>query len=367
MRQIDARIMVAAGGTGGHLFPAMAVVEQLLERGFSRDQFIFVGTPDKIESRKVPAAGFRYETLPIRGLTSLRSISTLTLPFKILKSVQSCSSLIKKNDVRAVICAGAYISYPAGLAAARNNKLLYLMQADANPGKAVKALADKADRIFVSFEDSHRYFSEANRGKLMVSGNPVRRDFLSPPAKSAARRSLGLDTDRPVLFVFGGSLGARSINLAMQQHLHTLAEAGIQIIWQTGKTFDPAGLNVPQGVQVSEFIDDMATTYAAADLILARAGATTAAELTALGKPSILVPLPSATNDEQNENAKLLEAAGAARRIIDADIADALPRAITELLNAPEALAAMGAAAASLARPDAAQSIAKTIIDDLSH
>ena len=357
--------MVAAGGTGGHLFPAMAVVEQLLEQGVAREQFVFVGTPDKIESRKVPAAGFHYVPLPIRGLTSLKSFATLALPFKILQSVQSCSRLIKKLDVRAVLCAGAYISYPAGLAAARRGAALYLMQADANPGKAVKALANKADRIFVSFEDSHRYFSEANRQKLMVLGNPVRRAFLNPPAKDAARRALGLNVDRPVLFVFGGSLGARSINLAMQQHVHKLAAAGVQIIWQTGRLFDAGGLNLPPSVHASEFIDDMPTAYAAADLVLSRAGATTSAELTVLGKPSILVPLPSATNDEQNENAKVLAAAGAALRIADGDIATALPNAVTELINAPEKLATMGAAAASLARPDAAERIAGVIISDL--
>ncbi len=357
--------LIAAGGTGGHLFPAMAVVERLRELSPLPCEFHFVGTARRIEARAVPEAGYDFHPMPITGVSKIASMKTLLLPWRIARSLAVCRGLIKRYAIDAVLCTGAYLSYPAGLAASQLSVPLFLMQSDANPGKTIRMLSNRAERLFVSFEESRSYYGPDMQGQIVYSGNPVRKAFSSHPTAQEARQKFGLAPDRPTLFCFGGSLGARSINSVIEQALPLLADQDIQILWQTGEHYQPTTVS-DAGMQITvrPFIKDMPAAYAAADLVLCRSGATTVAELSLLGKPAILVPLPTAANDEQSVNARLLQERGAALLLPDADLNPAdLAETIRSLLSSPASLQSMAANANGLAQPEAATQVAEHILD----
>ena len=355
------RILVGAGGTGGHLFPATAVCEQLANVYESEFAASFVGTPDKIEARVVPALGYDFRTIPISGFKGI-SLSSLMLPFKIAKSVLVCRSIIRNENIKAVLCTGAYLSLPAGLAASLEKTPLILMESNVSPGKAIKMLASKADLIISSFEDSVDYFKPSVRSKVEYLGNPVRANLSKLPDKSTALESYGFSPYKKTVFVFGGSLGALSVNKAVEAGLSKFAAAGIQVIWQTGKNYKPVA-DIPENVKVFEFIDDMPTAYAAADLVVSRSGASTISELAITGKPSILIPLPSATNNEQAENAKIFMNIGAGVLINNSTVPKVLVDSIIDLVPKDEILQIMSECALLLAKPDAATNAAKRIIE----
>ncbi len=358
------KILVAAGGTGGHLFPAVAVVEQLQSLLGNNCEFHFVGTEGKIETRIVPELGFRLHLLNLGGIT--KSFKILALPFQILSSVVKVRNIIKREGIDLVLGAGAYLTFPPGIAASMCRVPLVLMESNVNPGKAIKMLASRATRIIASFEETINYFPVNISKKIKVLGNPVRGKILKLPSKEEAKKNLGLSPDLPLVFVFGGSLGARSINNAMKNHLLSLSKLEVQFVWQTGKNFEiPA--NLPQNIKASVFIDDMASHYAAADLVVARSGATTVAELAIAAKPSVLVPLPSASNNEQMENAKLFSKSGAAIYIEDSKIGEDFDIRIQGLLTDSDLLEKMGKAAASLAKPNAAKETALEILDLINY
>jgi UDP-N-acetylglucosamine--N-acetylmuramyl-(pentapeptide) pyrophosphoryl-undecaprenol N-acetylglucosamine transferase len=361
-------ILVAAGGTGGHLYPALAVIEELELACDKKLEVIFVGNPNKIESKVVPALGYDFYGMPITGLTSLFSISTLSLPYKILKSKAICRSLIKKYRPKAVLCTGAYISYPAGVAAIEAKIPLILMESNVSPGKTIQLLSRKASAIITSFEETCELFPPGLRDKIFCFGNPVRRQILSLPSQTSAKELLGLDPDLKTLLIFGGSLGSRSINEAVEKILNNLSLLNVQILWQTGFNYTPDEeyFESPEkypNLKAFRFIDDMASVYSAADLIISRAGATTVAELAASGKPSILIPLPSASNNEQALNAEQLENQGAAIVINDSDLDTQLEKVIFELINDQNRLETMHNETVKLAKPMAAEKIAEKIIE----
>jgi UDP-N-acetylglucosamine--N-acetylmuramyl-(pentapeptide) pyrophosphoryl-undecaprenol N-acetylglucosamine transferase len=306
--------------------------------------------------------------MPITGLTSLFSISTLFLPYKIIKSRSICRSLIKKHKTNAVLCTGAYISYPAGVAAAEAKLPLILMESNVSPGKTIQLLSKKASAIITSFEETYELFPSGLRDKIYCFGNPVRRQILSLPSQESAREALGLNPDLKTILIFGGSLGSRSINEAIEKILNNLLQINIQILWQTGFNFSPNDdfFDNPEkypNLRVFRFIDDMASAYSAADLIISRAGATTVAELAASGKPSILVPLPSASNNEQTLNAEQLEKSGAAIVLNDSDLDAQLEKVIFELIKDNNSLEIMNKETVKLAKPLAAKKIAEKIIE----
>lgn len=358
-------ILVAAGGTGGHLFPALAVVEQLEILTNGNVNVVFAGTPNRIEAEKIPKLGYGFHTMPITPFRGFFSLQSYLLPFNLYKSVNICRRIIRENKTDAVICTGAYLSYPAGSAASKCGVPLVLMESNVNPGKTIKMLADRASLIITSFDQTSGYFGEPAKKKVKKLGNPVRKDILSLPARDEAIRKIGLDESRKTLLIFGGSLGAASINKAAENIISSIDFGKWQVIWQTGKEYTVSG-ELPRGVKQVKFIDDMASVYSAADLVICRSGATTAAELCIAGKASVLVPYPSASNNEQEENAKVLEKSGAAILVKDNEALYGVPKAFKELSHNDGFICEMSLKARSLALPDAAINSAKAVLEIIS-
>ncbi|MFC2130466.1 undecaprenyldiphospho-muramoylpentapeptide beta-N-acetylglucosaminyltransferase [Bacteroidota bacterium] len=356
------KLLVAAGGTGGHLFPAIAVVQKLEKLTENDIQVIFVGTSQRMESKIIPELGYKYHSMPIEGFKGIFSPGSWTLPLKILKSIKICRKIIKEFKTDAVLCTGAYISYPAGAAAYKEKTPLILMESNVNPGKTIKMLATKAEFLITSFEETERYFKNIDKSKIKCFGNPVRESLFKLPEKKKAREKFGLKQDIDTVLVFGGSLGALSINQAIEDTVLYFKNKNIQFLWQTGKEYKPKS-NIPENVRIVPFIEDMASAYSSADLVVSRSGAATVAELAVCGKPSILIPLPSASNDEQAQNARIFQKNNAAILLSDNEVQEKITDLINENINDKNRLEVMANAAKSLAKPNAAEEAAKIILE----
>lgn len=351
------RLLFVAGGTGGHLFPALAVADKCRE--LAPDASVrFVGAKGRMEEEIVPRHGYPLDLLWISGFNRKLSLQNALLPMKILRSLAQARHIIRDFRPDVVICAGAYVSYPVGSVATMRKVPLVLMESNALPGRVVRKLAPKATEVHVAFEETKRYLPDAN---LMVSGNPVRKAFSQKIDKREARRHFGLDPDRPTLFAVGGSQGARSINAALDGIGERLLAEGMQLIWQTGKSY-PGGERQEPNLYRARFLHDIDQAYAAADLVIARAGAMTITELRALGKAAVLVPLATAADDHQRVNAQAVEREGAGVMILDSDLDRLLYKKIIALLADPEGLRRMGEQARSLAAYDADETIARRIL-----
>ena len=361
MKNKKLNILIAAGGTGGHLFPALAVLEQLENLLPGQVSARFVGSMNRIEAKVIPELGYDFHPLSISGFYGIFSLKTLLLPFKIISSVMKCKSIIKKNNIDIVLCTGAYLSYPAGVAASKTKTPLVIMESNVNPGKTIQMLAPKADLFITSFDETLKRLPVDIKAKSINLGNPVRKQMDEPLPKEKARIKFGLKPDKKALLVFGGSLGAKAINEAMENFLeHNKPE--FQIIWQTGNNYSPRG-NYDDNVKVLTFINDMGAAYSAADLVVSRSGATTVSEICLIGKPSILVPLPTASNNEQDSNADVLDKNGAAIKILNDEIGIQLPELLEALFNDNDRLEEMAINARKLSKPDAASDSAKKILE----
>ncbi len=354
-------LLVAAGGTGGHLFPAISVVEELQNELGDDFNAVFVGNAHRIEGKKVPEAGYPFYNIPMRGFKGKFSPANFLIPFKTLSSMNICQNLIDKYEINAVLCAGAYLSYPAGIAATMKRKPLVLMESNVYPGKSIKALASRSSLIFTAFEESLKYLKQGAKTRIINIGNPVRQDLLDLPASETALNKFGLQTDKKTVLVFGGSLGARTINQAVEKFIKSGKADDLQIIWQTGNTFKP-NISATDNIKIFPFIDDMASAYSAADIVLARSGATTIAELAIVAKPALLVPYPNAANDHQTYNAKIFEEKGAGYMLRDNQLWDKIEYVIPELLYNESKINEMSVSAKSLAKPNAAKDAAKFIL-----
>jgi len=364
------KILIAAGGTGGHLFPMLAVIEQLKELSKEKITFNFFGRSDKIEGRILPSLGYKLHKTKLTGFVSPISLQTLKIPFHLFKSILQLKKLIKYENIDAVLCAGAYISVPAGIACRMCGKKLYLMESNVNPGKAISILASSATQIYTSFDATENYFNTAMKIKLKNFGNPVRKDIIKHCDTNLAFTKFGLEKGRRVVFIFGGSLGAITINNAVIRWLDNFSSADYQILWQTGSSsmnnFD-YNIALPSNIKRVEFIEDMASAYSISDLIVSRSGATTIAELCIVGKPAVLVPLPSSSNNEQYLNAKYLEEHNAGLIINNADISDNLYSIVDALMRDKQHLQLMSKSIKLLARPDASKKIASDILHSIKN
>lgn len=360
--------LIAAGGTGGHLFPAISVVSELkkINPNFT---FIFVGRKDKIEGKVVPNLGYEFHHIEIEGLRSLFSIRNLILPFKVLLSEYNIKRLIRRKHIDAMIATGAYISFPPALAAQNQGAPIFLMESNFNPGKTITLLSKYAEILFTSFPETETFFQNKKIKKILYTGNPVREDFLSKSIDKAQARAIwGLKPNVPTLLVFGGSLGARKINNAIANNLSALIQSGIQIIWQTGKDYPQyKDLDLPEQIKCVEFIEDMPTAYAAADLVMCRSGASTLAELAIMAKPALLVPLIVAANNEQEFNASYFEKYGAAVVLNQETLHIGLIKKINDVLQNEHKLKEMEINISRFAKPNAARDIANAILSNLEH
>jgi UDP-N-acetylglucosamine--N-acetylmuramyl-(pentapeptide) pyrophosphoryl-undecaprenol N-acetylglucosamine transferase len=358
------KVIISGGGTGGHIFPALSIAHALKKLN-PEIEILFVGAEGKMEMEKVPAAGYTIVGLPIAGIKRSISIDNLFFPIKLIKSLSKANSILKSFKPDIAIGVGGYASGPMLFAASMNGIPTLIQEQNSYPGITNKILSKKATKICVAYENMNQFFEAS---KIMFTGNPVREDIKDlTNKKSLAANYFNLSDSTPTLLIVGGSQGARSINKAIYAGLEKLNETGIQVIWQTGKSFFAEAdekikkLNTNK-IKAYDFISKMDLAYAICDVVVARAGASTVSELCIVKKPSILVPLPTAAEDHQTKNCLALVNRHAALLIKDQDAGATLVTEAIALLNNPTKQLELANNIAPLARPDAADTIAKEIV-----
>ncbi|HTY57361.1 MAG TPA: undecaprenyldiphospho-muramoylpentapeptide beta-N-acetylglucosaminyltransferase [Bacteroidota bacterium] len=355
------RLLFAGGGTGGHLYPALAIADELRRR--HPDAVIdFVGTEGKIESKVVPAKGYPFSTIWISGFRRRLSPETVLFPLKVVVALVQSAVLVVRKNPDVVIGTGGYVCGPVVAAAQMLGRRTMLQEQNSIPGATTRMLAPRADEVHVAFECTGEYLKR--RDNVRLTGNPVR-EQIGTVSRSDGARYFGLDARKTTLLVFGGSRGASTINAAFAPLARDLAGREVQIIWQTGEegmhTLQGAFTDAARRIRLYPFIEQMEYAYAAADLAVCRSGASSLAELTRAGVPAILIPYPHAAADHQTENAKAMVESGAALRIADADAAALLPAALGGLIHDAERLRSMGNAARRLGKPGSAGVLADAV------
>ncbi|GAA4369115.1 undecaprenyldiphospho-muramoylpentapeptide beta-N-acetylglucosaminyltransferase [Hymenobacter saemangeumensis] len=356
------RIIISGGGTGGHIFPAVAIANELRRR-HPEAEILFVGANGRMEMTRVPEAGYNIVGLDIAGLQRRLTPRNLLFPVKVFRSVRKAGKLIREFRPDAVVGVGGYASAPVLLAATSRAIPSLIQEQNSYAGLVNKLLARRVSRICVAYEGMEKFFP---KDKLVLTGNPVRTE-IADGSRAEALQHFGLDPAKKTLLVVGGSLGARTLNLATAAALPRLREAGVQLLWQTGKLFYPEAqqLAAPysaDGLQALEFIKRMDLAYAAADVVVSRAGALSVSELCLTGKASILVPSPNVAEDHQTKNALALVGKGAAVLITDEHAADRLYDETLRLLADPERRAQLSARVRELARPQATEDIVDELL-----
>ena len=356
------KIMITGGGTGGHTSPAVAIVQELRKR----DPHLliqWVGRAGSIEERVAKAQNIPFRDVPVEGWPRKAVIRRAWVAVKMAAGLARATAYLRKFRPQAVIGVGGYVSMPLVWAAQRFGVPTVLHEQNKHLGMANRMLAEKAVRIFLSFEDTSGNFPA---DKARVVGNPVRADFVTPPAREEACLRFELDPNLPVVLVSGGSQGAQSINRAIAQALPQFKDGELQILWMTGAEGSAAAreaaANAPVTTRVFPFIEEMAAACAAADIIVSRAGASSTAEIAVLGKPAILIPYPLATDNHQEENARAFESRGAAVLLLDKECTGSrIVELLHDLISSPGRREEMGRAARTLAHPAAAE----TIVDEI--
>lgn len=354
------RVIISGGGTGGHVFPAIAIADAL-KRHDHGTEILFVGAKGKLEMEKVPAAGYRIEGLDIAGLQRKLTVKNLSFPFKVLKSLNRSNRIIKSFKPDAAVGVGGYASGPVLFVAARRGIPTVLQEQNSHAGKTNKWLSRRARKICVAYEGMERYFPA---DKIVHTGNPVRRSIATLASQDDALHAFGLTPDRRTLLVLGGSLGARTINESIRLGLRAILDAGHQLIWQCGRMyFKEFEALAREGVVIRAFIENMETAYAAADVIIARAGALTISELCLVGKPAVLVPSPNVAEDHQTRNARALVLKGAADMIADAEARERLVPSALALISDRHRQLELSENMKRLAKPNAADDIARVVLE----
>ncbi len=361
----ERRIIISGGGTGGHIFPAIAIANALKEAD-PATSILFVGATGKMEMEKVPAAGYKIVGLNITGLQRSMKWSNLMFPFKLLTSLMNAGKIIKNFKPHVAVGVGGYASGPLLYMASRLKIPCLIQEQNSYPGITNKLLASKVEKICVAYENMNRFFPPS---KIILTGNPVREDMVVTHGKrDDAARFFNVAAGKPVLVVVGGSQGARSINIAVASHLNEIADAGIQLVWQCGKNYIEqarmaiANLKNSSGIVAFDFINRMDYAYALADVIISRAGASTVSELCIVGVPAILVPLPTAAEDHQTHNCKALVEKKAAILIKDADAGSLLVQEAIRLMSDTSERLMLSNNIKALAIHNAAKTIAGEVI-----
>ena len=358
------KIIVSGGGTGGHIYPAISIANALKQK-HSDCEILFVGAEGKMEMEKVPAAGYDIVGLPIRGLQ--RSFSKENLKFfsRLLKSIWQAKAIVKGFQPDAVVGVGGYASGPLLHVAAKLGVPALIQEQNSYAGITNKLLAKKAKKICVAYEGMDRFFPKE---KIVMTGNPVRKDLLEIESKKEeALQYFNLAMDKKTILIVGGSLGARTINNSVLKSLESISKSGVQIIWQTGKFYiekvkkELENWDLPD-VKVSDFLSRMDLAYAAADIVISRAGAGTISELCLVEKACILVPSPNVSEDHQTKNAMALVNKDAAIMVKDMEAEEKLIPQALELIKNEEKCAVLSKNCKLLAKPDAADDIAEHIL-----
>lgn len=360
------KIILSGGGTGGHIYPAVAVAEALKQRLGDRVELLFVGAEHKMEMEKVPALGYHIVGLPIAGLQRRLDWRNLLVPFKVVKSLRRAKQTIREFGADVVVGFGGYASAPVLWAAQRMGVPTLIQEQNSYAGLTNKILAKRAGKICTAYEGMERFFPA---DRIRLTGNPLRGNFSKQGAdRKEALAYYGLRDDLPTLLVVGGSLGTRTLNEMMKHWIASLdGRCPVQVIWQTGKYYEREmqtflAEHPTENIWQGAFINRMDYAYAAADLVISRSGAGTVSELCLVAKPVLFVPSPNVAEDHQTKNAQALASKGAAVVVRDAEcLEEAVPTALA-LLKCPSKLTAMSEAIEQLARPDAAAEIVEEIL-----
>ena len=361
----EIRVIVSGGGTGGHIFPAVSIANAV--RQLRPDaKILFIGAQGRMEMQRVPAAGYDIKGLPIRGFfRPLWKPANVGVAMDYLKSKWMAKKLLREFRPDVAVGVGGYAS-SAALSAANSLGIPTLIQEqNSYAGLANKQLAAKAEKICVAYDGMERFFPKE---KIMLTGNPVRQSLLDTTlSREDAVRSFGFNPDKKVILLVGGSLGARTINESVMQHLDLVEQSGVQFVWQTGKYYyadlqqQLKNRNLPN-LKVTDFITDMGTAYRAADLVISRAGASSISEFCLIGKPVVLVPSPNVAEDHQTKNALALADRDAALYVKDAEAPAALLQLAVDTVNDDARLKSLSENILQLALPDSAEIIAKEVI-----
>jgi UDP-N-acetylglucosamine--N-acetylmuramyl-(pentapeptide) pyrophosphoryl-undecaprenol N-acetylglucosamine transferase len=299
------RIIIAGGGTGGHIFPAIAIANALKKKD-SSIEILFIGAKGKMEMEKVPQAGYNIEGLDIAGFNRSSLIKNIGLPFKLIKSFFQVRRIVNRFKPDAAIGVGGYSSFPVLRYAQAKGIATFIHEANSFAGKSNKMLAKKATRVFVAGDGMEKFFPAK---KIMITGNPVRKSILQTVSREEGMRFFGLDAAKKTVLVTGGSLGARGINEAIDAHIGEFERNDVQLIWQTGKPYAARAKEVAAGkknIWTNEFITQMEYAFAVADVVVSRAGAMSIAEFCVVKKPVVFVPFPFSAEDHQTVNAQRL-------------------------------------------------------------
>ena len=350
------RSLISGGGTGGHIFPAVSIANALKELD-PEAEILFVGALGRMEMERVPQAGYEIVGLPVRGFDRKKPWKNVSVLIDLSKSIRQVKKIIRDFKPNVGVGVGGYASGAAMWAAAKMGIPILLQEQNGFAGVTNKILKDKAAKICVAYEGMEKFFPA---DKIILTGNPVRQNLLD------GRKSK--DDGRKTLLIIGGSLGARTINEAVIAGLKELTNAGIKVVWQTGKVYyekckaawEAAGS--PANIECLDFLSDMPDRYANADLVISRAGASSISEICLLGKPAILVPSPNVAEDHQTHNAMALVNKDAAVLVRDAEAAEKLIATALELLNDPKRLKTLQTNVLKLAQKDSAKRIAEEVI-----
>ncbi len=309
MKQKPLKILISGGGTGGHIFPAIAIADALKEKA-PNTEFLFIGAKGRMEMEKIPAAGYPIKGLWISGFQRSLSIKNLSFPFKLIHSLYKAGQIIKQFKPDVVIGVGGYASGPCLRMAIRKGKKTLIQEQNSYPGITNRLVGKQVDKICVAFHDMDKWFPKE---KIVYTGNPLRKSAVNiENKKDEAATFFEVDINKPVILIVGGSQGALAINQAIANNLEKLKETNIQLVWQTGTNFLPQAQEVIKAagmekqLKATAFINRMDLAYAIADIVIARAGAMTISELSVVQKPVIFVPLPTAAEDHQTKNAQRL-------------------------------------------------------------
>lgn len=354
------RFIISGGGTGGHIYPAVAIANELKAQ-FPDAEFLFVGAQDKMEMQKVPQAGYSIEGLWIAGLQRKLTFQNALFPVKLASSLLKSFRIVKRFKPDVVIGTGGFASGAVLKVASMLGIPTVIQEQNSFPGITNKLLAKKANKICVAYENLERFFPKE---KMMLTGNPVRQDLIEVGTKKAeALTYFNLDASKKTLLVLGGSLGARRINQLIEKELDFLLSQNIQIIWQCGKLYfnDYEKYNSRENVQVLAFIDRMDLVYAAADVVISRSGASSVSELCIVGKPTIFIPSPNVAEDHQTKNAKAIVDKNGAILIRESELNDQFETVISDLISNAAKQIELSQNIKKLALPNAT----KTIVEEI--
>ena len=352
------KVLLAGGGTGGHVYPAIAIANKIKEHN-PDCEILFVGTKNGIESEIVPKAGFELKTVTVQGFKRKIDLDNIKRVFKLCKGLEQSRRIVKKYKPDIVIGTGGYVSGPVLFNAAMNKRVTIVHEQNSFPGVTNKILSKVATKVLTSFEDSHKRFPEASQDKLVLTGNPVRKEILNS-RKFIARKNLGISEDKKMVLCYGGSGGSEEINDAMRLVIENMVKEDVAFIFATGKVYYDEFIETIKDIElkpyqrVMPYLENMADGLAASDIVIGSAGAISLAEITALGKPSIIIPKAYTAENHQEYNAKSIESQGAGIAILEKDLTpQSLNEAVFKLLGDKELLIDMANNAKKIGKPEA--------------